>query len=347
MYPTKNYDTEEHRRDHMLRHAKVMNDAFGTEGLSGAIGWCMFDYNTHKDFGSGDRICYHGVCDMFRNLKLAANVYASESDDIDVLELASTMDVGEHPECNRGRTYILSNMDSVQMYKNDKILREYTSRDSEYTNLKHGPILMDTFVSLEDMIQGEGYSKDQAKAVGDLLNWAALNGWGNLLQPKVVKMAVPLLLKYHMDPGDAVKLFQRYVGDWGGESAEYKLEGYRQGKLIKTKVVGTVKKVSLETRVSSDLLVEGITYDVAGVRIRAVDEHGNLVPFFQEAVVAVTEGPIELIGPEIIPLRGGMCGLYIKSTGKAGKAKVTLKASNIMIIENNYLVKNNTQQPHQ
>ena len=21
----------------------------------------MFDYQTHKDFGSGDRICYHGV----------------------------------------------------------------------------------------------------------------------------------------------------------------------------------------------------------------------------------------------------------------------------------------------
>ena len=26
----------------------------------------MSDYNTHKDFGSGDRICYHGVTDLFR-----------------------------------------------------------------------------------------------------------------------------------------------------------------------------------------------------------------------------------------------------------------------------------------
>ncbi|MCR4611002.1 MAG: glycoside hydrolase family 2 protein [Lachnospiraceae bacterium] len=329
MYPTKNYDTEEHRRDHMLRHAKVMNDIFGTEGLSGGIGWCMFDYNTHKDFGSGDRICYHGVCDMFRNPKLAAQVYASESDDVDVLELASTMDVGEHPECNRGRTYILSNMDYVKMYKNDKILREYTSKDSEYSNLKHGPILMDTFVSLEDMIEGEGYSKDQAKAVGDMLNWAALNGWGNLIQLKVIKMAAPLVFKYHMDPGDAVKLFQRYVGDWGGESAQYKLEGYKNGKLVKTQTVGTVTDVHLETKVSSDLLVEDITYDVAAVRIRALDQFDNLVPFFQEAVVAITEGPIELIGPEVIPLRGGMCGLYVKTKGEGGKAKITLKASNV------------------
>ncbi len=329
MFPTKNYDTEEHRRDHMLRHAKVMNDIAGESGVSGAIGWCMFDYNTHKDFGSGDRICYHGVCDMFRNPKMAANVYSSESDDIDVLELASTMDVGEHPACNRGRTYILSNMDTVKMYKNDKLLREYTSKDSEYSNLKHGPILMDTFVVLDDIIKGEGYSKDHAKAVADLLNWAALNGWDDLMNFKVAKMAIPLVMKYHMDPGQAVPLFQRYVGDWGGESAEYKLEGYKKGKLVKTQIVGTVQDVSLETTVSNDLLVEDITYDVASVRIRAVDQYGNLVPFFQEAVVALTEGPIDLIGPEIIPLRGGMAGLYVRTKGEGGKAKITLKATNV------------------
>ena len=220
-------------------------------------------------------------------------------------------------------------MDTVKMYKNDKLLREYTSRDSEYSNLKHGPILMDTFVVLDDIIEGEGYSKEHAKAVADLLNWAALNGWDDLMNLTVVKMALPLVLKYHMDPAQAVPLFQRYVGDWGGESAEYKLEGYKKGKLVKTQIVGTVKDISLETTVSNDLLVEDITYDVASVRIRAVDQYGNLVPFFQEAVVAITEGPIELIGPEIIPLRGGMAGLYVRTKGEGGKAKITLKATNV------------------
>ena len=329
MYPTKAFDDEEHRLSHALRHANVLEDAAAEEDIAGTFGWCMFDYNTHKDFGSGDRICYHGVCDMFRNLKMAALVYASESDDIDVLELASTMDVGEHPACNRGRTYILSNMDSVKMYKNDKLLKEYKSSDSEYTNLKHGPILMDAFVVLEDIIKGEGYSKDQALAVMKVLDYAALNGWDDLINFKFAKLAAPLVLKYHMDPGYAIPLFQRYVGDWGGESAEYKLEGYKNRKLVKTKIVGTVKEVGLETKVSSNLLVEDITYDVAEVRIKAVDQYGNLVPFFQESVVALVEGPIELIGPEIIPLRGGMCGLYVKTKGEGGKAKVTLKANNI------------------
>ena len=165
-----------------------------------------------------------------------------------------------------------------------------------------------------------------------------LNGWDDLLNFKVAKMALPLVVKYHMDPSQAVPLFQKYVGDWGGESAEYKLEGYRGGKLVKTQIVGTVQSVSLETTVSNDLLVEDITYDVASVRIRAVDQYGNLVPFFQEAVVAITEGPIELIGPEVIPLRGGMSGLYVKTKGEGGKAKITsrrrhtrstLKATNV------------------
>ena len=53
------FDREEIRVEHALRHARVLNAAYGSSRTSGAIGWCMADYNTHKDFGSGDRICYH------------------------------------------------------------------------------------------------------------------------------------------------------------------------------------------------------------------------------------------------------------------------------------------------
>ncbi len=42
---------------------------------AGGIGWCAFDYNTHANFGSGDRICYHGVTDIFREPKPAAGFY--------------------------------------------------------------------------------------------------------------------------------------------------------------------------------------------------------------------------------------------------------------------------------
>jgi len=72
MYPTKNRDQEQRHGEHVTRHLEVLNAMYGDPQIAGAIGWCAFDYNTHKDFGSGDRICHHGVMDMFREPKFAA-----------------------------------------------------------------------------------------------------------------------------------------------------------------------------------------------------------------------------------------------------------------------------------
>ena len=132
MYSTKSFDWEEHRMWHALRHASVLDAVAGEEDIAGSFGWCMADYNTHKDFGSGDRICYHGVLDMFRNPKMAADVYACQQEERPVLALSSTMDIGEHPACNRGETYIFTNADSVKMYKNDRFTKEYKKTDSPY-----------------------------------------------------------------------------------------------------------------------------------------------------------------------------------------------------------------------
>ena len=80
MFPTKKFDSESHRIEHAKRHLNVLNAMQSDKQISGAIGWCMFDYNTHKDFGSGDKICYHGVMDMFRIPKYAAFVYQSQQE---------------------------------------------------------------------------------------------------------------------------------------------------------------------------------------------------------------------------------------------------------------------------
>ena len=85
MYPTKSCDDAPHRQEHALRHARVLDAAYADGEHAGCFGWCMFDYATHKDFGSGDRICYHGVLDSFRNPKLAASVYASQGGEEPVL----------------------------------------------------------------------------------------------------------------------------------------------------------------------------------------------------------------------------------------------------------------------
>ncbi|MCX5775158.1 MAG: hypothetical protein NTV44_02200 [Firmicutes bacterium] len=78
MYPTKSTDNESMRVEQAFRHLNVLESVFKYPEVSGGIGWCLADYNTHKDFGSGDHICYHGVTDMFRIPKYAAGACLAE-----------------------------------------------------------------------------------------------------------------------------------------------------------------------------------------------------------------------------------------------------------------------------
>lgn len=322
MYPTKSFDWEEHRAEHAIRHANVLNQVALEPDIAGSFGWCMADYNTHKDFGSGDRICYHGVLDMFRNPKLAADIYASQQEKEPVLSLTSSMDIGEHPGGNRGNIWILTNADSVRMYKNGRLIKEYRKEDSPYKGLKHGPLLVDDFIG-DAIEKTEAFKPAQAKEIKNALNLTARYGLSGL--PKSVYLtAVKMLAVYHMKPTQAVELYNKYIGDWGGTSTVYRFEAVKDGKVVKTMVKEPPKEVKLWAQADHQVLSEEHTYDVAAVRIRALDENGNVLSFFSEPVVLHTEGPIELIGGEIISLKGGMAGTYVKTTGKTGEAALVL-----------------------
>lgn len=323
MFPTKMYDCEEHIVEHAIRHARVINDVAEQGNITGSFGWCMADYNTHKDFGSGDRICYHGVLDMFRNGKLAADVYAIQQEEKPVLSLSSTMDIGEHPACVRGNTYIFTNADSVKMYKNDRFIKEYTQEHSEFKGLKHGPIIVDDFIG-DAIIENEDFKPGQAQAVKDVLNLTARHGMANL--PKeVYKLAAKLVLIYRMNPGVAVEYFQKYIGDWGGESTVYRFEAIKDGEVVKTVVKDVMRESHVSAMADHVELKEDHTYDVAAVRIQALDQNENVLRFYNDPVILQAEGPIEIIGPSVISLQGGMGGTYVKTTGEAGKATLTIE----------------------
>ena len=68
------------------------------------------------------------------------------------------------------------------------------------------------------------------------------------------------------------------------------------------------------------LLTDGPTWDCAAVSLRAIDQNGNLLPYCGEAVCLSVEGPLKILGPSVVPLRGGMAGTYLATTGKAGRA---------------------------
>ena len=321
MFPTKAFDSEEHRLEHALRHANVLDAVAGFDDVAGSFGWCFFDYNTHQDFGSGDRICYHGVTDMFRNSKQAAYVYSACGDIKEpFLEVSSSFDIGEHPAGNRGKTYIYTNCDSVKMYKNDLFIKEYTHEDSEYKNLRNAPIFIDDYIG-DQMKQNEGFSDRQNKIVKEAMNYIAVYGMNNI--PAKIKMKLmEAMAVYHMKFEDAYLLFGKYIGNWGGTTLKFVFEGYKDGKLVKTITKTVFKKLHIEAICSSSVLRESDTYDVAAVRLFVKDEYGNIQPFFMDSLPMSLEGEGEIVGPKNARINGGMGGTYIKTTGKG---KITLK----------------------
>ena len=323
MFPTKSFDNEELRLEHAMRHARVLEKVSEYSDICGSFGWCMFDYNTHKDFGSGDRICYHGVMDMFRNPKMAAAVYSMHQKKTPVLEVASSMDIGEHPAGRRGDVYIFTNADSVKMYKNDIFIKEYTHDDQVFSHMKITPILIDDYVG-DQLIENEGFTKKQADDVKKLLNYIGRYGLEELTVGMKAKMAKVMAL-YHMKYDDAVQLFGKYIGNWGGEGAIFKFEAISGGKVVKTVVKNIVESIHIEAVVDHTELKEENSYDMAAVRIRVADQNGNTVPIFMQGLPMKVEGPIEIVGPKTAYMAGGLGGTYIRTTGKKGKASLTIK----------------------
>ena len=331
MYPTKPFDWEEHRLEHALRHARVINAVGKETDIAGSFGWCMFDYNTHKDFGSGDRICYHGVTDMFRNSKLAASVYASQQEETVVLEVSSSMDIGEHPATNLGNVYIFTNADAVRMYKKGHFIKEYKPSASNFDGIPHGPILVDDFVGT--MLESEeGFSKKQSEMIAGALNYLGIHGY-QTFPPHIIWTVLKAIVQYKMKPMDMVNLYVKYIGNWGETATSYRFEAIKNGEVAKVVVKEPMRKPKLEVKVSHTSLHEGTTYDVASIRIRAVDENGNLIPYYQEPIKIEVEGPLTLIGGDVISLKGGMGGLYVKTTGEKGAAKVRLVNPQLETIE--------------
>ncbi len=326
MFPTKPFDDEEHRQEHAIRHANVLNAIAGEPDIAGSFGWCMFDYNTHKDFGSGDRICYHGVMDMFRNPKLAASVYSAYSETDTILEVTSSFDIGEHPASKRGRSYIISNADSVKMYKNDTLIKEYLPEYTSFENMKHGPILIDDFVG--DAVEKDGkYSKTQSKLITKALNEVSVKGYK--LTPQLAWIALRLIVFHRVNPKEAVQIYNKYVGDWGGEFREYKFEAIKDGQVVKTVKKAAVTKAHIDAKASHTLLTELHTYDVAAVRVRIVDQNDNQLYYFSQPVTFEIEGPFEIIGPTTVSPMGGCTGVYIKSIGEDGDGKLTIKSEGL------------------
>ncbi|MGA8432565.1 MAG: glycoside hydrolase family 2 TIM barrel-domain containing protein [Candidatus Sulfotelmatobacter sp.] len=143
-YPTKTIDQVERLTEHMIRHARVHDQLASDAQYAGGIAWCAFDYNTHGNFGSGDRICYHGVTDMFREPKPAAGFYKSQCDPAEevVLEPAFHWARGD-ASIGFSHAVVCSNCDHIKFFMGNEMVAEADPDRKQFAHLRYAPFVID------------------------------------------------------------------------------------------------------------------------------------------------------------------------------------------------------------
>ncbi|KQU88522.1 beta-D-galactosidase [Ensifer sp. Root31] len=267
MYPTKRFDQEQRQAEHVTRHLLILNAVAGDQDISGSTGWCMFDYNTHKDFGAGDRICYHGVLDMYRIPKLAAYAYASQGDPKDnvVLQPVTFWARGERNIGGVLPLIVLTNCDYVEVKFGEwPTKRIYPDREN-YPHLPHPPVVLD------------------------------------------LRSVTP-----------------EEFGTWGRVWREGTFTGYVDGKPVKTLTLPADPVPATLEVVADDTELRACEKDAVRVVVRALDQCGNLLPYFEEPVLLSLDGPGRIIGPSEHTLKGGATGFWIEAGEAKGKLELTV-----------------------
>ncbi len=241
-YPTKTTDDDERQREHTLRHARIHNQLASNPQYAGGIGWCAFDYNTHSNFGAGDRICYHGVTDIFREPKAAAGFYKSQCDPTEevVLEPAFHWARGDESvgftkavfcsNCDHIKVFARANSDPAKPWV---LVAEIDPDRTEFEHLKYAPFVLEL-------------NKIDLKKIG--APWGDLRADGFINGKQVISKSlsgrgvdtkfalVPDDRELHADGADTTRVVFRVTDEFGAmrtyanDPITFTLEG--PGKLI-------------------------------------------------------------------------------------------------------------------
>ena len=163
-YNTRSTDNGDRLIEHVLRHARVHDQLASDACYAGGLAWCAFDYNTHGDFGSGDRLCYHGIADIFREPKRAAGFYRSQCPPAE--ELVVEPAIHWSPSDQAGgmmKLVVCSNCEQLTIFVGDKLVREGGPDRKQFPHLTYPPFVFEMFEAMENWgdLRIEGYIGNQ------------------------------------------------------------------------------------------------------------------------------------------------------------------------------------------
>lgn len=266
-FPTKLWDSAYKRTVQARAYARIFSQSNLSPEMMGIIGWCAFDYNTHGDYGSGDKICYHGVMDMFRIPKYAAYLLRSQKspEETIVMEATTEFSRGDNQGNKLSAPFmVLTNCDyvEIEMYGREPV-RYYP--DSRYIGLAHPPIEV-----------------------------------------------------------------EEEIGVWQDLWQDGQITGYYKGRPV-------AKKRFLRDSFFDDLEVTaddrslyGDYVDTTRIVCRAKDCADTTLVYYHGAVQVSVNGNIQVIGPDVIPVRGGYAAFWVKTkpeafSGKEESASVSIR----------------------
>ena len=327
VFPTKKTDSESRRTEHSLRHLNVIEYSHYYDNISGAIGWCMSDYNTHFQFGSNDHICHHGVLDMHRLEKYAAYAYKSQKDHKDevVLFIASNLIAGDYDLLTLPEIVVYTNCDYIKVYKNDDYLDTYYGDTDNYEYLPNAPVIITDLIG-ESLKNNEDYKTKDAKRIKKVLLSYNKNGLKMPLKDKLT--VLNLMMRKVINFDDAIRLFGKYLANQEKTPTVFRFEGYIDDVLVKTVYKGHMTEAKIIIEPDRTELTHGLTYDMTRLVIKLVDQFGNILDYANEVFKVETDGNTAIVGPKSVALIGGSIGIYIRSLKADVKSKVTFTFNN-------------------
>lgn len=326
MYPTKPFDNEEKRTIQALIHAKVLKEALQRKDILGTFGWCMADYNTHADFGSGDLICYHGILDIFRNNKYAAYSYMVYQKK-PFLEVTCNFNIGEYNGGFIKRFLIISNCDEVKMYHNNILINSYIIKN----------FAVDGYIEVTDLINDllircEGIDLKTSNLYKEIIK--EILSYDGVVRQETIN-------KYGQDNTTiAWNYYGKYVANWGNKATPYYFEGYKDHKLVISKYKGYQYFKEIKVTTSSDTLHTFKSYDVVKITLEAIGSLNNRVEYAFDSFAISTSENLELIGDKYQSLINGIRSFYVKSNALSGEGYVKIDMDRFKIPPIKIMIKN-------
>jgi beta-galactosidase len=223
-YPTKTIDQVERLTEHTIRHARIHDQLASNAQYAGGIGWCAFDYNTHGNFGSSDRICYHGVTDIFREPKPAAGFYKSQCDPAEeiVLEPAFHWARGD-ASIGFSKAMVCSNCDHLKFYIDNELVADVDPDRKQFAYLKYAPFI----VELGELFHHWGDLKIEGYIQNKLVATKLMSGKG--VDTKF--LLLPDDSELYADGADSTRVVLRVTDEFGAiqpfanDAIKFELEG--------------------------------------------------------------------------------------------------------------------------